>query len=168
MQDSGKPSIGGLKLKEMVDAYERRLIESALADADGNQRRAAAALGLLPTTLHEKMKRLGLLRRRPQIEETEQLHQRKAASRLLARCVGVRRGVLSAVGHANAGAVHDHDTPPFTRQCGESLHDEVEHLQEHTHRQTCARDAVSPRVFLGQRQTQRGAERLHARNSTAA
>ena len=72
MQDSVKPAAGGFKLKEMVDAYERRLIESALADADGNQRRAAAALGLLPTTLHEKMKRLGLLRRRPQVEATEQ------------------------------------------------------------------------------------------------
>ena len=72
MHDSGKPSIVGSKLKELVDAYERRLIESALADTDGNQRRAAAALGLLPTTLHEKMKRLGLLRRRPQeVEETE-------------------------------------------------------------------------------------------------
>jgi DNA-binding NtrC family response regulator len=56
-------------LKSMVDAYERQLIQSALAAASGNQRRAAAALGLLPTTLHEKMKRLGLLRRpalRPQ------------------------------------------------------------------------------------------------------
>ena len=56
-------------LKSLVDAYERQLIQSALATAAGNQRRAAAALGLLPTTLHEKMKRLGLLRRpaaRPQ------------------------------------------------------------------------------------------------------
>jgi DNA-binding NtrC family response regulator len=50
-------------LKSMVDAYERQLIQSALTAAAGNQRRAAAALGLLPTTLHEKMKRLGLLRR---------------------------------------------------------------------------------------------------------
>jgi DNA-binding NtrC family response regulator len=71
MHDSGKPAIGGSKLKELVDAYERRLIESALSDADGNQRRAAAALGLLPTTLHEKMKRLGLLRRRQEVEEPE-------------------------------------------------------------------------------------------------
>jgi transcriptional regulator with GAF, ATPase, and Fis domain len=39
------------------------LLQSALTAAAGNQRRAAAALGLLPTTLHEKMKRLGLLRR---------------------------------------------------------------------------------------------------------
>jgi DNA-binding NtrC family response regulator len=50
-------------LKALVAAYERQLIESALAATDGNQRRAAASLGLLPTTLHEKMKRLGLLRR---------------------------------------------------------------------------------------------------------
>lgn len=50
-------------LKARVEAYERRLIEAALAASSGNQRRAAAALGLLPTTLHEKMKRLGLLRR---------------------------------------------------------------------------------------------------------
>jgi two-component system, NtrC family, C4-dicarboxylate transport response regulator DctD len=71
MHDSGKPAIAGLKLKELVDAYERRLIESALSDADGNQRRAAAALGLLPTTLHEKMKRLGLLRRRQEVSEPE-------------------------------------------------------------------------------------------------
>ena len=52
-------------LKSMVDAYERQLIQSALTAAAGNQRRAAAALGLLPTTLHEKMKRLGLIRRPP-------------------------------------------------------------------------------------------------------
>ena len=44
-------------------AFERQLIESALLAEGGNQRRAAASLGLLPTTLHEKMKRLGLLRR---------------------------------------------------------------------------------------------------------
>jgi DNA-binding NtrC family response regulator len=55
----------GPKLKALLDAYERRLIEEALAASNGNQRRAAAALGLLPTTLHEKMKRLGLLRRAP-------------------------------------------------------------------------------------------------------
>jgi DNA-binding NtrC family response regulator len=53
----------GVTLKDLVADYERRLIETALAATQGNQRRAAAALGLLPTTLHEKMKRLGLLRR---------------------------------------------------------------------------------------------------------
>jgi len=50
-------------LKTMVEDYERRLIEAALRATGGNQRRAAAQLGLLPTTLHEKMKRLGLLQR---------------------------------------------------------------------------------------------------------
>jgi DNA-binding NtrC family response regulator len=47
-------------LRALLDAYERRLIESALAASGGNQRQAASTLGLLPTTLHEKMKRLGL------------------------------------------------------------------------------------------------------------
>ncbi len=51
-------------LKALVDTYERQLIESALDATSGNQRRAAARLGLLPTTLHEKMKRLGLLPKR--------------------------------------------------------------------------------------------------------
>jgi DNA-binding NtrC family response regulator len=54
-------TVDGLKAK--VAAFERQLIESALLAEGGNQRRAAASLGLLPTTLHEKMKRLGLLRR---------------------------------------------------------------------------------------------------------
>jgi two-component system response regulator HydG len=60
MSDS-QPTDGSLKT--LVQAYERQLIESALAATSGNQRRAAASLGILPTTLHEKMKRLGLLRR---------------------------------------------------------------------------------------------------------
>jgi DNA-binding NtrC family response regulator len=57
-------SIGsGTTLKDLVDAYERHVIDDALRAASGNQRRAARELGVLPTTLHEKMKRLGLLRR---------------------------------------------------------------------------------------------------------
>ncbi len=52
------PAMGGLK--ERVASYERRLIQEALWLAGGNQRRAAAALGCLPTTLNEKMRRLGL------------------------------------------------------------------------------------------------------------
>jgi DNA-binding NtrC family response regulator len=49
-----------MTLKQMVLDYERRLIMAALSAADGHQRRAAQALGLLPTTLHEKVKRLGI------------------------------------------------------------------------------------------------------------
>lgn len=53
-------------LRNLVDAYERRLIQEALRASGGNQRQAARALGVLPTTLHEKMKRLGLRgRQRP-------------------------------------------------------------------------------------------------------
>jgi len=51
-----------MSLKEMLLDYERRLILAALNEAGGHQRRAAQALGLLPTTLHEKMKRLGIPR----------------------------------------------------------------------------------------------------------
>jgi DNA-binding NtrC family response regulator len=47
-------------LKSRLLAYERELITAALAETRGNQRRAAHRLGILPTTLHEKMKRLGL------------------------------------------------------------------------------------------------------------
>lgn len=57
-----------MNLKTLIAAYERQLIESALQATAGNQRRAAAVLGVLPTTLHEKMKRLGLLRRSPEAE----------------------------------------------------------------------------------------------------
>ncbi|HVQ28952.1 MAG TPA: helix-turn-helix domain-containing protein [Vicinamibacteria bacterium] len=49
---------GGPRLKDLVDAYERGLIDAALAATRGNQRQAAFRLGILPTTLHEKMKRL--------------------------------------------------------------------------------------------------------------
>ena len=47
-------------LRRLVEDYERRLILEALGRTRGNQRRAAAELGCLPTTLNEKMRRLGL------------------------------------------------------------------------------------------------------------
>jgi len=62
LKEAGTTEAPHASLKVLLEAYERRLIQSALAVSAGNQRRAAAALGLLPTTLHEKMKRLGLLR----------------------------------------------------------------------------------------------------------
>ena len=55
-------------LKTLMDRYERELIQAALRASGGHQRRAAACLGVLPTTLHEKMKRLGLLSRRADAE----------------------------------------------------------------------------------------------------
>jgi len=54
---------GAPGLKERLRAYERELIMEALREAGGNQRRAATALGCLPTTLNEKMRRLGLRER---------------------------------------------------------------------------------------------------------
>jgi DNA-binding NtrC family response regulator len=53
----------GPGLKERLKAYERQLILDALERAGGNQRRAAMMLGCLPTTLNEKMRRLGLRQR---------------------------------------------------------------------------------------------------------
>jgi DNA-binding NtrC family response regulator len=47
-------------LKTLVEDYEKALILEALQATSGNQRQAAFALGILPTTLHEKLKRLGL------------------------------------------------------------------------------------------------------------
>jgi DNA-binding NtrC family response regulator len=63
--ETAQPETSGISMrigefKQLLDSYERSLIELALRDAEGNQRRAAAALGILPTTLCEKMKRLGI------------------------------------------------------------------------------------------------------------
>lgn len=58
MGESEKPAT----LREQVESYERVLIMDALKSSDGNQRRAAQHLGGLPTTLSEKMKRLGIPR----------------------------------------------------------------------------------------------------------
>ncbi len=59
----------GLDLKSRVLAYERRLIEAALVETRGNQRRAARLLGILPTTLNEKLKRFGLRAEGPRSPE---------------------------------------------------------------------------------------------------
>ncbi|MFQ5718300.1 MAG: sigma-54-dependent transcriptional regulator [Acidobacteriota bacterium] len=50
----------GISLSEALADTERRLIRGALRQSGGVQRRAAEALRIKPTTLNEKMKRLGL------------------------------------------------------------------------------------------------------------
>lgn len=50
----------GRDLKTLVNEYERQLILSALGATRGHQRRAARCLGVSPSSLHEKMKRLGI------------------------------------------------------------------------------------------------------------
>jgi hypothetical protein len=47
-------------LKTLLESYEKRLIRAALRAEGGRQRGAARRLCLLPSTLHEKMKRLGI------------------------------------------------------------------------------------------------------------
>ena len=47
-------------LSECLEAYERRLLESALANARGNVAAAARELGLDRANLHRKLQRLGL------------------------------------------------------------------------------------------------------------
>lgn len=56
----GVPMSAAVNLKRLVDDFERKLILEALERTRGNQRRAAAELGVLPTTLNEKMRRHGL------------------------------------------------------------------------------------------------------------
>ena len=77
--DQNPKTGGALSLKARLEAYERHLIETALTATAGNQRRAAASLGLLPTTLHEKMKRLGLLRRPADSSEEDDVRQAASA-----------------------------------------------------------------------------------------
>ena len=57
---SAETPVPSADLKTLVEEYERALIQAALLEVHGHQRRAAQLLGLLPTTLCEKMKRLGL------------------------------------------------------------------------------------------------------------
>jgi DNA-binding NtrC family response regulator len=64
-------------LKEMVEEYERKIVLMALELSHWNQRRAASSLGLLPSTLSEKMKRFGL--RRVREEASPQGSPREAA-----------------------------------------------------------------------------------------
>jgi len=51
-------------LKEFRDAAERRFIERTLADLDWNVSRAATALGVERTSLHKRLKALGIRRER--------------------------------------------------------------------------------------------------------
>jgi len=63
-RETRNPMSGAPSLKALMTDYERRLILDALEASGWHQRRAAARLGVLPTTLLEKMKRLGLRRAR--------------------------------------------------------------------------------------------------------
>ena|SRR5688500_17271905 len=47
-----------IKLEKEMEAFEAALIRDALVKSKGNQRDAAKLLGIKPTTLHAKIKRL--------------------------------------------------------------------------------------------------------------
>lgn len=49
-----------IKLEKEIDAFEAALIRDALIKTKGNQRDAAKLLSIKPTTLHAKIKRLGI------------------------------------------------------------------------------------------------------------
>jgi DNA-binding NtrC family response regulator len=51
----------GVRFYDAVGRFERQLIEGALRRAGGVQKHAAELLGLKPTTLNEKIRRLGIL-----------------------------------------------------------------------------------------------------------
>ena len=55
-----KTPVEGQDLKTLVNDYELQLIMTALGATQGHQRRAARCLGISPSSLHEKMKRLGI------------------------------------------------------------------------------------------------------------
>jgi serine/threonine-protein kinase PknK len=56
----GRDGVGGLSLRDQLDALERRLVTDALRRATGNQTHAAKALGVSRFGLQKMMKRLGL------------------------------------------------------------------------------------------------------------
>ena len=59
-----EPNDDPADLKGLLQAYERSVILAAIGATGGRQRSAARLLRILPSTLHGKMKRLGIPRRR--------------------------------------------------------------------------------------------------------
>ena len=57
----GAPLPEGVRFYDAVSRFERQMIESALRRSGGVQKQAAELLGLKPTTLNEKIKRLGIV-----------------------------------------------------------------------------------------------------------
>jgi len=55
------PLADGMRFYDAVGRFERQLIEGALRRTGGVQKHAAELLGLKPTTLNEKIKRLGIV-----------------------------------------------------------------------------------------------------------
>jgi DNA-binding NtrC family response regulator len=69
--NAATPFVPTQDLDSLLDDYERKLISLALEATGGHQRRAAASLGIRPTTLSEKLRRLGMRQRRPKEVQPE-------------------------------------------------------------------------------------------------
>lgn len=76
---------GGVDLKTLLADYEKSLILAALASVGGRQRSAARLLRLLPTTLNEKMRRLGIRPQRLRWDESGEREQRRSTLRWVGR-----------------------------------------------------------------------------------
>ncbi|NMC70450.1 MAG: sigma 54-interacting transcriptional regulator [Myxococcales bacterium] len=74
IRNPGAPAAGVAGLAGLpLDEVERRLIEDALRRHDGHRSRAARELGLDPSTLYRKLKRLGL---QPPVRDGRRRHAR--------------------------------------------------------------------------------------------
>lgn len=71
----------GINLREEVRRFEAELIRRVLLRTGGNQRRAAAILGLKATTLHMKIKQYNLLAGEPSPPVSGPPHQRRQTGR---------------------------------------------------------------------------------------
>jgi len=100
VEGTGAVSRAPLPLAEALATYERDLIRQALQDAGGVQRQAATRLGLRPTTLHEKMKRLGLRDGAPPAGRAQQGPQ----SLLVSAAGSTDNDAGKEVGHPDAAA----------------------------------------------------------------
>jgi len=67
-QSAAITSHTSMDLTGEVQEFESGLIRCALTRTGGRQRRAAALLGIKPTTLHEKMKRYGMIEQNADIK----------------------------------------------------------------------------------------------------
>jgi DNA-binding NtrC family response regulator len=70
-KNMGDDADKSVDLASEVQQFEVSMIRSALVRTGGRQRRAAAILGIKPTTLHEKMKRYGMLNSESQTDADE-------------------------------------------------------------------------------------------------
>jgi DNA-binding NtrC family response regulator len=57
-------NLQNIPLKAFLDGFEKKILLSSLRLSNGNQRHAAAMLGIKPTALFEKMRKYGIRTRR--------------------------------------------------------------------------------------------------------